>query len=230
VTKVVLSVIDVAVAGERSRVEAEGPTQERTRLLRRSAFQLLAPERYLGGLRVVVADGAEVLVDGNLVGATPLLSAVLLAPARHEVEVRVAGLAPYRRFIDVEFEQDVTLTLEVTKTAIIERQLQTGASQEIKGGDAGPGWLLIVGGTTAGAGMLALGGGAIAAGLAAQSKARFEQPSGTPADAAANRQQTMFATGLWIGGGAALVAGAAMVVAHLVVEQPEDAPAESDRR
>jgi len=61
-------------------------------------------------------DGAEILVDGKFVGATP--STLRLAAGSHEVELNASGRQSWRRTLDVLKDSDVTLK------AVLEPQKQ----------------------------------------------------------------------------------------------------------
>ena len=54
--------------------------------------------------------GAEVYVDGEFVGNSPAI--VSLPPGKHTVEVRVDGLPPYRRALQVLGGSKLTLRAE----------------------------------------------------------------------------------------------------------------------
>ena len=88
-----------------------------------------------GGLLLDVSEpGANVSIDGRLLGTTPLDGQLALAPGPHLVEVTKEGFLPFRR--EVEIHPDQTLAQEVTLSPspeFIERyerrngRLRTGA-------------------------------------------------------------------------------------------------------
>ena len=77
--------------------------------VRVAAYRLLAPEQLHGSLQIQ-SDlvGAEVKLDGKLVGKTPLprLGVVAKLPlGKHKLTVRAAGYAPFDDDVDVRFQK-----------------------------------------------------------------------------------------------------------------------------
>ncbi len=65
---------------------------------------IVAPPPAQGRLLVAVnVDDAEVLVDGQAVGRTPL-AVLTLPPGRHTVAIRAVGFEPYSRSVDLTVE------------------------------------------------------------------------------------------------------------------------------
>lgn len=83
-----------------------------------------AVERQLRELRNLSAslalevepDGAEVLIDGKLVGRAPLAEPLLLSPGLHDVEVRLEGYEPARIRIDLVSRQRADRRITLTET------------------------------------------------------------------------------------------------------------------
>jgi hypothetical protein len=64
--------------------------------------RLAEAKGYIASVAVVVnVAGAEVLVDGATVGASPIADVVFLAPGRHTIECSHTGYAPAKETIDV---------------------------------------------------------------------------------------------------------------------------------
>jgi hypothetical protein len=77
------------------------------------AVELLAPERFVGALLVKAPVlGAEVKVNGQVVGYTPLDAIEGLAVGPHLVVVSAAGASPWAQLVDVRYRG--TLELEAT--------------------------------------------------------------------------------------------------------------------
>jgi hypothetical protein len=76
--------------------------------LRAAAVELLAPQRYVGSLRVEVPGlaGAMLFVDGKPMGETPLGKPIEgLSPGQHTLRVADRGLREMSAFVDVRFGQ-----------------------------------------------------------------------------------------------------------------------------
>ena len=84
------------------------PDRERT-----EARKGLDEARRRTGLIEVLSDlaGADVLIDGEDVGRTPLPDVVDVSPGGHDVELRLAGRDPLRGHVEVTAAQRVTITL-----------------------------------------------------------------------------------------------------------------------
>ncbi len=91
--------VDVLFKGKGDQLEA---------LARRAITQLVLPDSITGGLQVEVnVTGAEVFVDGKLVGRTPLPRAVGgLREGPHNVRITKDGYTPFEQNVDITF-QDV---------------------------------------------------------------------------------------------------------------------------
>lgn len=77
------------------------------------AVDLLAPERYVGTLAVTAnVDGAEVKVDDEVVGHTPVEAVANLSVGQHLVVVSKGGASPYASVVEVRY--GTTTPVEVT--------------------------------------------------------------------------------------------------------------------
>lgn len=78
----------------------------------------------------VTSDGAQVSVDGDAVGTTPLERPLVLVPGTHELEARLTGYEPARRVLD--------LTPGQRAAVVVELSLSAGAIREQPGVDEDP--------------------------------------------------------------------------------------------
>jgi hypothetical protein len=108
-----LKLVDVARAVEERRVAEtlRGSSDELIEAVRVAAYRLLAPERVRGALAVESdVAGAQVIVDGRRVGATPLARPIEgLEVGPHEVRLEAPGLAPFRAEVTVHFQKTAQL-------------------------------------------------------------------------------------------------------------------------
>jgi hypothetical protein len=117
-----IKAIAVADGAEMARVASEPLRGNRDDLIARvrvAAYQLLAPERMRGAIAVLVdLDGAEVRIDGERVGLTPLPGPVGgLTPGPHRLEVSARDFAPETRAVAVEFEKTTRVVVSLTGEA-----------------------------------------------------------------------------------------------------------------
>lgn len=104
----------------------------------------LATIRGLIGRVNVTLEGptaAEVYIDGERAGVAPTTSPLVVAPGRHDVEVRAAGFAPYRHSLTLSSgdELDIRATMEraVTNASLTIRVNVPGAQVSIDGAGVG---------------------------------------------------------------------------------------------
>jgi hypothetical protein len=84
--------------------------------VRATAVELLAPQRYVGALRVDVPGvaGALLFVDGKPVGETPMGKPIEgLAPGQHTLRVTDRGLRELSAFVDIHFGQTTEARFEL---------------------------------------------------------------------------------------------------------------------
>ena len=108
-------VIDLKLVDARSGLELRRATRAVTGsqdvlidALRAAAVELLAPQRFVGSLRVEVpgVSGAMLFLDGRPVGQTPLPQPIEgLAPGQHTVRVADGGMRELSAFIDIQYGQ-----------------------------------------------------------------------------------------------------------------------------
>jgi hypothetical protein len=186
--------------------------------LREAVVQLLAPSRFVGAIKIDVPGypGAQIFLDGKLVGETPLAKPIEgLTPGPHTVRVVAAGRAQEASaFVDVRFGQttQVRIDLQPFKGAVPVAALPVDATAQVM-----PKWVR----PTA---ISALGLGAASAVVAVVFHAKAYATAGDlnrrealnqlqPSDAAAYREvdrDTHLARGFYITSAILTVAGAGL--------------------
>jgi len=112
-----LKLIDVR-SGEtlqRAAEKASGDESELIGYMRKAAVQLVAPEKFLGTLEIVAEQPSiQILVDGALIGTTPLESNKIRVPAgRCALEATGAGLVRFSKIIDIPYDDSVTVSINL---------------------------------------------------------------------------------------------------------------------
>ena len=97
--------------------------------LRAAAVKLLSPEHYIGALEVETGvDGAQVLVDGKVLGTTPIAGTIVgLAPGQHALRLTKAGFADFEKFIDVKFDQTTVVQVDLAQRTVRGVMFREGA-------------------------------------------------------------------------------------------------------
>ncbi len=161
-----------AVAGRKS-VTLHGDQAVLIRGIRELAVQLVAPAQYVGALDLQISEaGAQVLVDGTVVGTSPMQPLRQLAPGQHSLRIVKEGRPDFERFVNVEFGRTTVLRVDLDRgEAVVQSGAQigtgstSGSSASAFGqlADLGAGWSMPigVGGAVLGAAML--GAGALSA-------------------------------------------------------------------
>ncbi len=128
------------------------------------------PEQKMSLLELTTsAEGAQVFIDGELVGQTPLPGPWTLPAGTHEIELRPVRGEPARATVEVEAgaRARVTLLEHVPVAAPVEAPKE----REVRVVHTGPGFSLATAGyVTAGVGVAAVGAG-VAFGIIAQGAA-----------------------------------------------------------
>ena len=115
---VYLEIIDVAGA-RRLRSTTVELNKDDGSAARGAAFQLLAPERYIGSLAVTVdVEGASIYIDGNRVARSPT-GKLALAVGTHALRVTHPEFRDFVRFIDIAFDQETPVSIELQKFPIV---------------------------------------------------------------------------------------------------------------
>jgi hypothetical protein len=119
----------VPLKGESGEVSADDRTKLRTEIAR-----VLEPKRFIGRLNVKVdVNGAEVFVDGAVKRATDPIE---LAVGTHTVRVTHPAYRDYMRFVDIEFDKNVSLEAGLAAYPLAEGEMR--ARQRFKRPDKNP--------------------------------------------------------------------------------------------
>lgn len=87
--------------------------------IRETVTQLIAPEQYVGSLDLRLdKPGAQVFVDGDLVGKTPLKPLDSLRPGKHALKIVLTGYTDFDRFVDVQFQRVTIVNVALSGTSI----------------------------------------------------------------------------------------------------------------
>lgn len=117
-----LKLVDVSKAQEVRRVQEtiSGSPDQLIEAIRVAAYGLVAPERLRGALAVLAnVPGAEVYLDGRLLGRTPLPVQRDLPVGSHRLRVTKAGFTDALQLVQVRFQKtaQVVFTLSVPEGA-----------------------------------------------------------------------------------------------------------------
>lgn len=94
-----------------------GQREKLIEAVRIAAYKLVAPDRVLGSLQVVVDHpGAEILVDGKKVGVSPLRGALTgLKIGAHNIAVRHPAYLPFTRTVQVRFQKTTRVMIHLVE-------------------------------------------------------------------------------------------------------------------
>ncbi|HLU67354.1 MAG TPA: PEGA domain-containing protein [Kofleriaceae bacterium] len=115
-----IKVVDARGGQELRRIASDplrGDPDELIDAVRVAAYRLLAPERIRGSI-VVLADiaGAEVALDGQRVGVTPLARPIGgLEPGAHRLEVSAGGYSPFAEEVQVRFQKTTRVLVRLVE-------------------------------------------------------------------------------------------------------------------
>jgi hypothetical protein len=119
-----IKVVEVAT-GKSQKIQSDplrGSPDELIEGVRVAAYRLLAPQQLYGSLQIQTdLVGAEVTLDGNKVGSTPLPNGGVLSKLelkKHKLEVKAKGYDPFSSDVDVHFQK---------VSPVVVRLLQNGA-------------------------------------------------------------------------------------------------------
>ncbi|MFH1811487.1 MAG: PEGA domain-containing protein [Pseudomonadota bacterium] len=116
-----LKLIDVATRKEANRqsVSLSGEQAVLIDGIRAAAVQLIAKELYVGSITLRLdKPGAQVFVDGKLVGSTPLPPIPDLEPGKHALKIVMPGYTDFDQFVDVRFERTTLVNISLKGTSI----------------------------------------------------------------------------------------------------------------
>jgi hypothetical protein len=122
---VFLKVVDVDARRElRSTTLELGGAREPAAEARAAAYRLLAPGRYRGVMALAIdVAGASIFVDGERVASSPS-KPLAVAVGTHALRVTHPKYRDYVRFVDVDFEQTVELTVGLQEFPIIAKDMR----------------------------------------------------------------------------------------------------------
>jgi hypothetical protein len=201
-------------------------------------IRLLEPERWVGGLALEISEpGARVYLDGEPVATTPLAGPLQgLKPGKHILMIRKQGFDAFSQFVVVRYGQLARLTVDLANATVVgllyEDEAESAAVDLRAPAAAGTNWQQVVGWSGLGLGAAAVLGGGLARWHALELEDAVERgwwPAANAAELEAKlaegRRADRWARGLWIAGGTALAAGAAMLVWGLLAEPAAAEPA-----
>jgi hypothetical protein len=119
----------------RQRRAVSGTLEENASGLRAAtralAFQLLAPERYQGGLavRVDMAD-AWIYLDGKRIARSPAKPITGLAPGPHAIRVTHEAYRDFVRFVTVEFDRTAEVAVDLSTHPVRGEELRLSLVDE----------------------------------------------------------------------------------------------------
>jgi hypothetical protein len=118
-----LKLVDVATGKEVRRVEEplSGEPDELIEAVRVAAYRLFAPDKLKGAI-AVLADvaGAQVYLDGKLIGKTPIAQAVPNLPVgKHSLRITASGYSDLLQEVEIRFQKttQVVVNLKRAKAA-----------------------------------------------------------------------------------------------------------------
>ncbi len=119
---IALKAVDARTDSIRSRVELRvgGAREVLIDSIRAGAYKLLRPDLYAGSLELdLPVEGAEVYVDGRLVGITPLTEPVAgLEPGQRALKIVKTGFTDFDRFIEVRFQRPSVVSIDLDRSAV----------------------------------------------------------------------------------------------------------------
>jgi hypothetical protein len=185
----------------------------------------------VGAARIQVnVDGAEVLVDGKVVGTSPIADEVFMEPGRRTFQARKAGVGTAEESVDVAAGSKSAVTLGLKK-AEAPGPGPVGAGKE---GGGGPNKAVVYAGVAVASALAVVGvGTAIGAAVAEQKRdGDWDQANCTKAstfecysnfDEQENKRVLLGNTAVWTFIGATAV-GAGTLVYALTAKKPEKTP------
>lgn len=103
--------------------------------IRECLTQLVAPEQFVGSLSLRLdKPGAEVYIDGDLVGKTPLKDLGQLSPGKHALKIILSGYTDFDRFIEIHFQRTTIVNVALSGTSINATIEAAASSAQAEGG------------------------------------------------------------------------------------------------
>lgn len=118
-----IKAVEVASGKQIRRITTDplrGSPDELIEAIRVAAYRLLAPDQLHGGV-VILTDlvGAEVSMDGAVVGKTPLAAPLgRLALGPHTLKVAAAGYVPFEDKVEVRFQKTTRVVVRLVTQAV----------------------------------------------------------------------------------------------------------------
>lgn len=128
----------VAARGQASDV---GSVQARIAALRGSLEQRPVRAMDTAALRIDAEPGAEIKLDGRLLGVAPIERIVWVEPGKHVLEAELAGHAPYRGEIDAPAGSMVAGSVELVQHSSVPERGDRARSRGPSGGASLPVWI-----------------------------------------------------------------------------------------
>jgi hypothetical protein len=117
-----LKLIDVRTGREvrKTSEKATGSEAQLVANMRKAAVELVAPHLFTGTLELLAKQtGVQILIDGKLVGTTPLTSPrIEVAAGRHAIEAKGEGWVPFTTMSDVQYGEVQKVTIDLAKSSV----------------------------------------------------------------------------------------------------------------
>ena len=119
---ITLKLIDARTGKEvrRASEKASGDERGLIKQMRKAAVGVLAPELFTGTLEVHAQQpGMQVIVDGQLVGTTPLANPrIEIAAGRHAIEANGEGLVSFSDMVEVGYGEVVPINVVLPENSV----------------------------------------------------------------------------------------------------------------
>jgi hypothetical protein len=118
-----LKLVDVRSCREERRINEALSGREDLLIgaIRRALYKLVAPELFVGSIGIdVPVEGAQVLIDGQPVGVTPLAAPVGgLKPGSHKLQITKEGLSSFEDSIPVRFQVVTRVKVDLVRSTLL---------------------------------------------------------------------------------------------------------------
>jgi hypothetical protein len=118
-----LKLVDMASCREERRINEALSGQEDLLIgaIRRALYKLVVPSQFVGSLAVAVpVEGAEILVDGQPAGQTPLRQSIGgLRPGSHQLQIRKEGFSDFEDTVPVRFQQTTRVKVDLVTSSLM---------------------------------------------------------------------------------------------------------------
>jgi hypothetical protein len=117
-----LKLVEVQSGKEIRRVEEplSGPPDELIEAVRVAAYRLFAPEQLKGAIAVLAdVNGAQVFLDGKLIGKTPIAQAVTnLSVGKHSLRISATGYSDFLQDVEVRFQKTTQVVVRLQRAKL----------------------------------------------------------------------------------------------------------------